>query len=347
MVTTHDVLIQKVFSEILKYKPSLQQVGEGGPGDEDQNDPRWLGNLIIKNYPWPIGVELRRLFSLSVKRACIDCLKQMNLIIERSLQFISFVLISQLWNEKKLNNIEIPENIRREFGERIRELNRHNYLWFIRTTGMLFEKNSTEWFIPEMKKVLDTAFFENMEGCESADNQNEEVVPRMSDIEIEACFEKTSNKLILLLQQISFMCNYKLVSVREIKVISPRYQTPKFYHYYNLLENFESEVRTMKISDCALCESHSVLLTKTPDMINKSLNLSPLILDTNSYLDNWLENLKVQKDIFMYSGCEEDQLRYSGIEATEESDFRTLQYYPLLVSQFKDLIGTISSTSVE
>jgi len=48
------------------------------------------------------------------------------------MQFISFVMISQLWKDTKEKNLVIPENFKKEFQERIGVLSMGNYTWLIR-----------------------------------------------------------------------------------------------------------------------------------------------------------------------------------------------------------------------
>ena len=68
MVTTNELLIQNVFQEMLKCKPSLQKILIADDDEEETLDPRLLGDIVIKNFPWPIGIELRRLFSASMRQ---------------------------------------------------------------------------------------------------------------------------------------------------------------------------------------------------------------------------------------------------------------------------------------
>src|SRR5580698_10132598 len=95
----NEQLIQNVFASIVKYKPTLQKYLEADEPGEDV-DVRILGDLLIKNFPWPIGVELRRLFSGSMRQPDRGRLDQLFLTIERTMQFLSFVMIAQLWEER-------------------------------------------------------------------------------------------------------------------------------------------------------------------------------------------------------------------------------------------------------
>ena len=110
MVTTNEILIEKVFEEMLKYKPALQKMLVSEEEDETL-DPRMKGDLIIKNFPWPIGIELRRLFSATMRQPDRLRLDQIFKTIERTMQFISFIMICQIWKEKKEGKLEMQLNL--------------------------------------------------------------------------------------------------------------------------------------------------------------------------------------------------------------------------------------------
>ncbi len=96
-------LIRSVFAEMAKYKPSLAKFTILEE-DEDEVDCRLLGNQVIKNFPWPIGVELRRLFSGTMWQLDRMRLDQIFKTIERSMQLISFRMVAQLWQISNLKN---------------------------------------------------------------------------------------------------------------------------------------------------------------------------------------------------------------------------------------------------
>ena len=65
MISANNNLITEVFDEMVKHKPVLSKhliIDE----DEDEVDSRILADQIIQNFPWPIGIELRRLPPLLV-----------------------------------------------------------------------------------------------------------------------------------------------------------------------------------------------------------------------------------------------------------------------------------------
>jgi len=121
MKTVNEELIRQVFDEMVKYKPGLQKYlvpDDEDDDDEDEIDHRVLGDLIIKNFPWPIGVELRRLFSGSMRQLDRLRLDQIFKTIERTMQFVSFVMIAQLWRDNMNGTIKIPDSIKKDFQNR-------------------------------------------------------------------------------------------------------------------------------------------------------------------------------------------------------------------------------------
>ena len=152
MAQLNEQLIKDVFSEMLKHRPALQKYTlVDDDDDEDEVDYRILGDLIIKNFPWPIGIELRRLFSGSMRQLDRLRLDQIFKTIERTMQFVSFTMIAQLWKEKSLSNIDIPESFSKDFETRFSVLSMGNYTWIIRSVGNIFSNSQANWFMQEMK----------------------------------------------------------------------------------------------------------------------------------------------------------------------------------------------------
>jgi hypothetical protein len=165
--------------------------------------------------------------------------------------------------------------------------------------------------------------------------------------EMENYCKQIEDKLIYFLQQISFLCNYKLASIQEIKVIKTKYRAPQYIHALNLLGGYNSDPRSMELIQESCAESHSVLLFKSQLTLNEYLNLIPLVIDTGSFLADDKENFDVKKDILMYQRSQGNNLIYNGSEVTEKSDLRCLKNYPLLLSQFRDMLDTICGTGVQ
>ena len=156
MIQVNEELIKQVFDEMVKHKPGLQKhLIPDDDDDDDEIDHRILGDLIIKNFPWPIGIELRRLFSGSMRQLDRLRLDQIFKTIERTMQFVSFVMIAQLWHDNLNGAIEIPESIKKDFQNRFSVLSMGTYTWLIRMLGKAYKEQGKEWFMIEMSEHFD------------------------------------------------------------------------------------------------------------------------------------------------------------------------------------------------
>jgi len=340
MAAINELLIQQVFQEMLKYKPSLQKMLVSDEDEDETLDARFLGDIIIKNFPWPIGVELRRLFSASMRQLDRLRLDQIFKTIERSMQFISFVMICQIWKENKEKKIDISENLGKEFSSRLFVLTMGNYTWLIRTIGNLVQSNSIAWFMPEMGTNFDKKFYAALDFWVPERNDIGHYQINLTHQEIEKRCVEYEEKLAYILERIAFLCKYKLVSIREIKVIHPKNQPAKFNHIIDLLNSSDSDFKAQELEEQKFAESQSVLLMKSLKTLDEYLNLSPLIIDTSHEVIDDKEKFDIKEDIFMYTKFQNDQLHYIGTEVTEKCDLRCLHNYPILISQFWDMMST-------
>ncbi len=340
MAAINELLIQQVFQEMLKYKSSLQKMLVADEDEGETLGSRFLGDIIIKNFPWPIGVELRRLFSASMRQLDRLRLDQIFKTIERSMQFITFVMLCQIWKENKEKKIEIPENLRKEFNSRLLVLTMGNYTWLIRSIGNIINANSIPWFMPEMGVNFDKKFYAALDFWVPERNDIGHYQINLTHQEIEKRCVEYEEKLIYILERIAFLCKYKLVSIREIKVIHPKYQQAKFNHVIDLLNSSDSDFKAQELEEFKFAESQSVLLMKSLKTLDEYLNLSPLIIDTSHEVIDNKEKFDIKEDIFMYTKFQNDQLNYIGTEVTEKCDLRCLNNYSILVFQFRDMMNT-------
>ncbi len=347
MSNLNEALIRAVFEEMVKFRPALSKYTLMDEDEEEEVvDYRILGDQIIKNYPWPIGVELRRLFSASMRDLNRQRLDQIFKTIERSMQFVSFVMLSQIWQDTIKKRISIPDNVKQEFGNRILVLSMGNFAWMIRTMGNLYVDQKCEWFMPEICENFDKKFYAALDFWVPERNEIGHYQINLTQEEIEKRCVEYEEKLTLILAKIAFFAKYRLVSVREIKVKKAKNREARFQHVVDLLNSSDSDFAASEIEEAIYSESHSVLLMKTIKSIDEYLNLSPLIMDTHCEVLDTKEKFGIKKDIFMYTKFRNDHLMYLGTEVTEKCDLRALSNYGQLVEEFKELLSTISPQAV-
>jgi len=344
LAQVNEALIQQVFDEMVRHKPLLAkhlQVDEDDP--TDVVDTRVLADMIIKHFPWPIGVELRRLFSGSMRQLDRGRLDQLFKTIERTIQFLSFVMLAQLWEEKIKRQFDFPKEYAAQFKNRISVLSLGNYTWLIRATGNLFENLQIAPFMPEMSDMLHKKFYEALDFWVPERNEIGHYQINLTDEEIQKRCVEYEDKLTFILRQISFIVKYKLVTIREIKVLKFKHKEPRFSHLMDLLNNSDSDFKATEMQHDVFADSNSVLLLKDFKVPNEFLNLSPLIIDTRPEIIDSKEKFNLKKDIFMYTKFGNDKLMYVGTEITEKCDLSSLSNYPVLVEQFKELLSAFAA----
>ena len=345
MAAINEDLILKVFAEMVKNKPSLSKfIPE--KDEEEENDYRIIGDLVIKNFPWPIGVELRRLFSGSMRQPGRLRLDQIFKTIERTMQFVSFVMICQVWYDIISKKITLSDQIKSEFANRFPVLTMGTFCWLIRALSTVYAEQKIEWFLPEMNEQFDKKFFAALDFWVPERNEIGHYQINLDDGEIEKRCVEYEEKLTFILERVAFFAKYRLVSVRDIKVIKPRIHEAKFHHIVELLNSSESGFKGQEIDEAKFSDSQSVLLMKSIKSFDDYLNLSPLIIDTNGELIDSKEKFDLRKDIFMYTKYRNDHLMYLGTEVTEKVDLRALSNYNILLEEYKELVSSIGGVVV-
>lgn len=345
MAAINEDLILKVFAEMVKNRPSLSKyIPE--KDEEEEIDYRIIGDLVIKNFPWPVGVELRRLFSGSMRQPGRLRLDQIFKTIERTIQFVSFVMVCQVWYDIVNKKVNLSDQVKSEFAGRFGVLSMGNFCWLIRALATAYSEQKVEWFLPEMNVQFDKKFFAALDFWVPERNEIGHYQINLDEGEIEKRCVEYEEKLTFILERIAFLARYRLVSVRDIKVIKPRTHEAKFHHIVDLLNSSDSDFKGQEFDEAKFADSQSVLLMKSIKSFDDYLNLSPLVIDTNSETIDAKEKFDIRKDIFMYTKYRNDHLMYLGTEVTEKCDLRSLSNYNILLEEYKELMLAIGGVVV-
>jgi hypothetical protein len=345
MAAINEDLIQRVFAAMMRYRPSLGRY-KPDKDEEEDIDLRIIADLVIKNFPWPVGVELRRLFSGSMRQPGRLRLDQIFKTIERTIQFVSFVMVCQVWYDITKNKLTLPEQVKSEFAGRFTVLTMGNFCWLIRTLATTYTDKKIEWFLPEMNEQFDRKFFDALDFWVPERNDIGHYQINLSEVDIEKRCVEYEERLTMILQNITFFARYRLVSVRDIKVIKPKIHEAKFHHIVDLLNSSDSDFKGEEIDETKFSDSQSVLLMKSIKSFDDFLNLSPLIIDTSSEVIDAKEKFDLRKDIFMYTKYRSGHLMYLGTEVTEKCDLRSLSNYNILLEEYKSLMLAVGGVEV-
>lgn len=340
----NELFIQSVFSKMAEQRPSLQKYLVADE-EEDLIDHRILGDLLIKSFPWPIGVELRRLFSGTLQRPDRGRLDQIFKTIERTMQFISYVLVSQCWEEKRLRSIPLSGEFTDQFQRRIETTTLGSFSWLIRTISGIFRAAGTHHFMTEMDEVLDKKFFQLLDFWAPERNDIGHYQINLTQDEVEKRCVEYEEKLSHILQHLTFLSKYKLVTTREIMVRKAKHKEAAFQHHMDLLNSSDSDFKATEISYHQFADSNAVLIMKDFKEPNEFLNLSPLVIDTRPEVIDQKSKFMLKKDIFLFTKFQNERLHYIGTEVTEKVDLTMLSFYPDMMDQFREMTNTLTNLS--
>lgn len=337
-MSINDSIIRPVFDAMVAYKPTLAKFLPDGD-DGGNFDIRELADQIVKNFPLPIGVELRRLFNAGMERPDRGRLDQIFKTIERTMQFTSFVMISQLLEETIAKNYRPTDGFTKEFSRRFTMLTMGNYAWLINTLGAIFTENRITPFLPEMTRIFRNEFYKKLDFWAPERNDIGHYTINLTDeVTQSRCYEY-QEKLTDIVSNLAFFTKYPLVTITDICVLKTKRKRALYNHAIKPLRAASADMRQEENCD-TYADNHSVLLLKSlknpPDAY---LNLSPLIIDTHPEVLNTPEKIRnVRKDIFLFTKWQNERLHYLGTEATEKCDLRPLSCYAQLVEEYKEFL---------
>jgi hypothetical protein len=340
----NEKFILAVFKSMVKIKPKLSAFLD--ENDEDF-DIRELSNNLTKSFPWPIGIELRRLLSGNMERLDRGRLDQLLKTIERTMQYLSFVMLIQLLEESINKKLIIDEGFKKEFPRRFSTLSMGNFAWMVRSIDKLFRANHIVPFMEEQQDILNQKFFEKLDFWVPERNEIGHYLINLSEEEIEVRCNEYLDKLEDILSQLAFLINYPLITITEIQLIKHKREHEHFFHNMLLLNSSSSSFLGKIQESDKFTDTHSVILVKSlKNAAEQFLNLSPLIIDTHFEKMESREKLtQLKKDVYLYSKWDKNaqRIHYIGTETVEKVDMRLVSFYENLVKEFEEILETFSS----
>lgn len=255
---------------------------------------RQIMDLIIKHFPWPVGVKLRTLFSSadSMVTKNLTRIQQLCDTYIRLGRFLLYILIARLWDiiaDEK--DPEIRDVMREEMMDMLllnpNNNNRFDYWGMLSRMLNAFDENGLDLFMEELKEIHQG--FTGKDKYYQAYLEMEKIRNRLSRNEIgeeewEPVHDACEYYLSQLLQQSAFLVTYQLISIKEIGISNPKRKPASFKHQLGVLAGVAIEVMEATPKNYEeFTDSHSILLVKGMDQVSENVNLSPLIIDLNAY----------------------------------------------------------------
>lgn len=264
-MSLNEKFITRLFDEMVKKKTSLSKYLNDDDNDMfgETTDFRELASVITKEFPWPVGIELRRLLSGGLEELNRGRLDQLIKTYERIMQYLSFIMVINLYEEKVKSGIDIPDGFKREFDKRFRVLSLGDYIWAIRSISNIFKNNKIKYFVDEMNELFTISFLKKTSFLLQERNDLSHYLVNITQDDIEIKCVEFMEKLCDLLVDLAFLIKYPLVTIPEITVKKHRNSVGLFAHQMLILNSTSSNFFGLTRDFSSFTESPSVLLIKS------------------------------------------------------------------------------------
>ena len=249
--------------------------------------------LIITSFPWIISVHLFRLFAdaESMSVAGLSRLRELIQAYVSTTRFLSYIAISQLWNELKTGKVTLENQLAEFFLLHKDNSEAYDYLLLLQKVCEELKGEDIDWFMPELKTIAErwspgSKAFDQYRYVEAIRQRLLEGEIPLQEVE-EGCY-LCESVLTDLLTQAAALVNFSLLTVRDIRIINPGHiavPTPFEHMIGDLHVPFQAYLKHRPRSLDQYINSHSVVLTQRSGEahISRYLNLSPFYLDKTAF----------------------------------------------------------------
>ncbi|MDX2067049.1 MAG: CHAT domain-containing protein [Haliscomenobacter sp.] len=339
-VVINQKLVMAIANAIAPHSRSIQLILDEAKSKNREPKMRDLRVAVIDSFPTPIGMHLRKL--LIVEEIGTDRLQKIVNLYQVSAQFLAYVLLAQVWDEK-FNNPDYPilpitqSTLKTFLSLPAADSPAYNFVNLIEALGDTLAESKTPLFVEEFNTLrkqyqeepeLKTAvlFLEEMK---------RELMGAVAADEIESFCVQGEDKLCEIFKHIGFAAKYTLATIKTIELIKPRHETPRFRHNLVVLNQLTAAIGVLDdvLETAEYTDNNSVILMRDEETVSPSLNLSPFILDENALSGQ--QNSK----LFFFTSYENKQINFTLIDNLKDSLNITRDNYPLVSELFDGFIN--------
>ncbi len=329
-------LILEIFEEMVRHKASLEKFLIVDEEEGETVDIRLLAYQMIKSYPWPIGVEIRRLFSGELRQPGELRFNQLQKTIRRCLKLTGFILVSQLVDLVARGDIRMEDNPASELEKSFKNLGAESIIKLIKVSTGLINSVKKDLFIEDLVKGFDDSFYLQLRDWIDLDSEE-----KNGEGYEELC-GSLEQVLLFVLKKLACMVQYKLVNVSAIKVLKGRFETASFEHEFHILNSTDAEFKVHEEIMEEYADSNAVLLMKSIKDPKTFLNLSPLVIDTHGESVRTGDKSHLKKDIFLFDKFDNGELIYNGSEVKSVNNLKVLDSYEKLIEEYQEMLNLIT-----
>lgn len=339
-VVINQKLVMAIANAIAPHSRSILLILDEAKSKNREPKMRDLRVAVIDSFPTPIGMHLRKL--LIVEEIGTDRLQKIVNLYQVSAQFLAYVLLAQVWDEKFSNSnypiLPVTQAALKTFlSLSAADSSTYNFVNLIEALGDTLAESKTPLFVEEFNTLrkqyqeepaLKTAvlFLEEMK---------RELMGAVAADEIESFCVQGEDKLCEIFKHIGFAAKYTLATIKTIELIKPRHATPRFRHNLVVLNQLTAAIGVLDdvLETTEYTDNNSVILMRDEETVSPSLNLSPFILDENALSGQ--QNSK----LFFFTSYENKQINFTLIDNLKDTLNITRDNYPLVSELFDGFIN--------
>lgn len=304
-------LVEPLYEALALHQPELLARNEW-----KNKDLRRIKLVIIESFPYPISVNLRKLFSNTPEIMAFSeaRIRQLLQTYYDTRNFLAIVLLSELWEIQTRNagfmiDSSVLEQIKTFLSQTTNA--RQESAWEL-CKSLLgeIEFGGENLFVSELADLLSVMKDENSQwhkACQFLDGQDF----KLNVGEAKKVILESEEHLAVILRHLAFWVKYKLQVVKNILFHKVRTQEATYQHSI-LFFNHQNEALSEDERQEAqfFTDSRSVILHKSQTPIPKEyLNLSPFFIDLNSFRG------AVNAQLYYYAGqVSAEKLQYQSID---------------------------------
>lgn len=324
---TANRFIVLALDEMCKYNPDIYAQMVEQRGDEVvKKDSKHYPWLVIENFPWPIGSQIRLLRFYDKPNA--ERLEHLVSTYIITAQLLYYILLSDLWEQAREAD-QKPQW--KGLGMDKKSFAGFDFLAQIPTLYPIVKEGGIP-FIGEFEILM--ADLANADSPLSKAHQFLEKLraqlpdnPPSADLD-KLCM-KTEQAVSIVLRAAAFLARYRMLTVRNVSIDKPRFENIAYELDMGPLNATQGTGLNL-YQDAAYrrkenySDSCSIVLVSSENSLDQSLNLSPFIVDKNTFV-------RVKKS----ETTEQDRLAHVFMMGWEESD--CLYYHAIEHSFFHAL----------
>lgn len=360
----NELLLEALVNALAPFKEKAQSILEDeAEGTSVSLKPKL--DLVISSFPEVLSNQLKKLLIPSTgnlgdgnffDKAGKSRLQQIAVTHEALMQLITFTMLAQLWEvANEIESYQIPpetiEMIRRFLKLTAEERATYDLSLFIAEIRKVLDQNETPYFMAEMKEAA-RKLNESQKHSDAIQFLShlsaKAFSPQLSDEEAKQLCVIAEEKLSTIFREIGFLSKYTLASVKTIDVLNYRhYKNPKYRHNIVKLVQFGASPPLKESEKLEkLLDSNSVLLYKETEDGRVFLNLSPFVIDNNSF------NPKAEDaQLFFFYRCQPENNIFQFAHAYKPKDpllsLNEEKYFVLIKPQFEAFSRTIFKQPLE